>query len=303
MDSLQRTVELADCGALVFRLLPGTRLTVSSQGVEKSFDADLADTVIIYRQAGTDVDLGATYEPAGVIETAFSEADIHRVLERTGKGDPANQLDCGACGYPSCREKALAVLRGLAEPEMCIPHMRRLAEQRVDRIIETSPNGIVVLDDRLRILSMNPAFRKMFMCSDGLAGKHISVLMDAEPFERLASGKQKLVAEDVEHKRYNLSCHQVAYALEEDGQYVGIFVNRTGDRRSQAELDRLRSQTVLQARQLLEHQQAVAQQMAELLGENAARGEKLLEDLLGLAGGDDLDRKRDTKQWLTDTYT
>ena len=70
---------------------------------------------------------------------------------------------------------------------MCIPHMKRLAEQRVDRIIETSPNGIVILDEHLHILHMNPAFRKFFLCSDAVYGQPISYLMDPEPFVRLSS--------------------------------------------------------------------------------------------------------------------
>jgi Na+-translocating ferredoxin:NAD+ oxidoreductase RNF subunit RnfB len=92
----------------------------------------------------------------------------------TGKALPENQLNCGACGYSTCREKAIAVIEGLAEPEMCLPFARRLAEQRVDRIIETSPNGILILDKHLSILSMNPAFRTMFQCSNAICGKPVS---------------------------------------------------------------------------------------------------------------------------------
>ncbi len=63
-----------------------------------------------------------------------SEEEIQRILERTGKFDPEQQLNCGACGYGSCREKAIAVAHGMAEPEMCIPYMRQLAERRTDHL-------------------------------------------------------------------------------------------------------------------------------------------------------------------------
>ena len=76
-----------------------------------------------------------------------------------------DQLNCGACGYKSCREKAIAVINGMAEVEMCLPYMRTLAEKRTDKIIESSPNGIVILNNKLEILHTNPAFRKMFKCS------------------------------------------------------------------------------------------------------------------------------------------
>ena len=127
------------------------------------------------------------------------------------------------------------MIRGMAEPEMCIPHMKRLAEQRVDRIIETSPNGIVVLDEHLRILHMNPAFQKFFMCSEALCGQPIACLMDPEPFERLASGQEQHVEMTVEHKKYGLVCHQILYPLREESQYVGIMVNITQQPRQPAE--------------------------------------------------------------------
>jgi signal transduction histidine kinase len=56
-------------------------------------------------------------------EVAVPEEEIRRILARTGKNSPADELDCGACGYPSCREKAIAVSRGKAEVEMCLPYL------------------------------------------------------------------------------------------------------------------------------------------------------------------------------------
>jgi PAS domain S-box-containing protein len=239
----------------------------------------------------------------------ISEEQIREVLEQTGKASPENQLNCGACGYPSCREKAIAVIRGMAELEMCIPYMKRLAEQRTDRIIETSPNGIVILDDQLRIISMNPAFRDFFMCSEAVCGKPISYLMDPDPFERLASGTEESVEMVETHSNYNLVCHQIIYALREDKQYVGIFVNITKNKTHKDKLDKLRGQTVLQARELLDHQINMAQNIAKYLGESTAQSEALLEKLMLFASdasGDKDDSDKDDRygrEWIKDIYT
>jgi iron only hydrogenase large subunit-like protein/uncharacterized Fe-S cluster-containing protein len=252
-------------------------------------------------------ELATRFRRGGDADQPVTEEQIRHVLEMTGKARETEQLNCGACGYPTCRDKAVAVIRGMAEPEMCIPHMKRLAEQRVDRIIETSPNGIVILDEHLHILHMNPAFRGFFMCSDAVYGQPISYLLDPEPFERLSSGQEQLVEMTVEYKQYNLVCHQILYPLVEEKQYVGILVNITHSRTSQEKLDHLRAQTVLQARELLEHQIQMAQQLAQYLGESTAKGEDLVEKLVMLteedsdrpAGGD----TRKSGQWLRDTYT
>ncbi len=254
-------------------------------------------------------ELETVFQRAAVDEALeITEEAIRQVLNKTGKAAVENQLNCGACGYSTCREKAIAVIRGLAQPEMCMPYMKRLAEQRVDRIIETSPNGIVILDERLHILGMNPAFQRYFHCTDTVCGRPISCLMDPEPFERLATGQERLVERTVHHKKYDMTCHQVHYPLPEDRQFVGIFVNVTNTQNSQRKLDELRAQTVLQARELLNQQMHLAETVATALGESTARGEALLDRLMLLAEQQEHDEQstvvsRAREKWLRDTYT
>ncbi|MBN2584210.1 MAG: PAS domain S-box protein [Planctomycetes bacterium] len=236
-------------------------------------------------------------------ETIVSEDDIRRALEMTGKGRPEDQLNCGACGYATCRAKAVAVVRGMAEPEMCLPYMKRQAERRTDRIIETSPNGIVILDEQLNILSMNPAFRRFFMSSEAVCGKRISYLMDPEPFERLAAGTERMIEVTVRHDRYHMVCHQILYALPEDRQYVGIFVNITRSLDNQRKLDNLRATTAMQAQELLEHQIAMAQKIAQFLGESTAQGQQLVENLLRLTENDARKPAEKGAAWIWRTST
>lgn len=224
------------------------------------------------------------------LDQQFDEGQIRDILAMVGKVNEEDRLDCGACGYPTCWDKAVAVLRGLAEPTMCIPRMRHLAEQRTDRIIETSPNGIVILDSHLNILHMNRAFRRFFTCSEAVCGRPISILMDPEPFERTlttatTTGEEadQPIEVTVEHKRYGLVSHQIHYRLPEENQLVGIFVNITGSRDNQQKLDRVRAETINQARDLLQHQLDMAETIARALGESTARGESLVEKLLTLA--------------------
>ena len=249
------------------------------------------------------VSFSAKYEAEPIdAEAEISEQEIKKVLEATGKANPEDQLNCGACGYDTCRDKAIAVIRGLAETEMCIPYMRRLAEQRKDKIIETSPNGIVMLTDKLNIISMNPAFRKMFLCSEAVLGKHISYLVDPEPFEKIVTDQESLIEETVKHPRYNLIAHQIIYRLQGEDQIVGIFVNITGRKKNEEELETLRAKTLHQAREMLEHQIGMAQKIALYLGESSARGEELIESLMKLAA-DEKDDKKKKKDSRWDIFT
>jgi iron only hydrogenase large subunit-like protein/uncharacterized Fe-S cluster-containing protein len=235
-----------------------------------------------------DVDLfRAVFQEGASVIRQVSEEEILQVLERTGKSDPQQQLNCGACGYDSCREKATAVVLGMAEPEMCIPYMRRLAERRTDQVFTTTPNGIVILDEELHILGINPAFKKFFLCSDAVLGRHISYLMDPAPFEKLITGAADTLDITVTHQHYNLLCRELFYTLKQDKQIVGIFINITSQQEQEKKLKEIRSQTIEQANELLEHQIRMAQNMAQFLGESTARGEELVRKLLTLSEGDE----------------
>lgn len=280
--------------------MPGSRPLLSRRDGVLRYATAVPGTIPGSREA--DSDTSAQYASSMIdTDTDITEEKIRKVLEATGKSTPEDQLNCGACGYSSCRDKAIAVIRGMAEAEMCIPWMRRLAEQRTDRIIETSPNGIVICDSQLHIISMNPTFRRFFYCSEGALGRHISYLLDPEPFEKVVTGAEELVELTVRHERYNLVTHQIVYPLRDEKQLVGIFVNITMAQTSRRQLDDLRRQTITQARELLGHQIAMAQQMAKLLGESSARGEELVENLLKLVtdvpAAKDSDEKGTTRRW------
>lgn len=247
--------------------------------------------------------LDAAYDAEHRVPRSFTEEEIRAVLERTGKSRPEDQLDCGACGYSSCRAKAIAVLRGMVDPGVCIPVMRRLAEQRSDRIMDTSPNGIVILDQRLCVLGTNPAFRTLFRCTEAACGKHVSELMDPEPFLQLAAGRAPRLETTVRHAKQGIVCHEILYALPEDGQYVGIFVNVTQTERERESLERLRSQTLAQGRELLQHQFEMAQQVTRFLGESTAKGELLVQNLLKVARDPSDDDRGGAMERIWDTYT
>lgn len=210
----------------------------------------------------------------------FSEAQIRQVLQITGKNEVSDELNCTACGYPSCRDKAIAVLRGMAEPEMCIPFMRRKAEQQFDTMISHDPNGILLLDHHLNILHMNSAFKKMFSCSDALLGRKISYLFDPGIYERLQTGKETVIREANHFSSYNLICHVVAYTLPEEQHYVGVYVDTTDTQSSKEKLTAIKSETVIKAQELIDHQINMAHELARFLGENTAMGESLMKKLI-----------------------
>jgi iron only hydrogenase large subunit-like protein/nitrogen-specific signal transduction histidine kinase len=69
------------------------------------------------------LDLTRTYRSLDQRITGIDEAEIGEILKRMGKRTEEDELNCGACGYPTCREHAVAIHKGLAESEMCLPYV------------------------------------------------------------------------------------------------------------------------------------------------------------------------------------
>lgn len=224
-----------------------------------------------------------TFSPQPLPGQKINESALRQALVRIGKVDPRDRLDCGACGYPSCLDKARAVALGLAEPEMCMPYMRYLAERRTDRIIETSPNGIVILDKDLHILSMNPAFCQIYLCSQSTLGRHISYITDPAPFEAVATDPSRKIERTVRDPAYGRVFHQIVYAMPDEQQLVGIFVDITAHTLTRERLAVLHREATTKSRQLLEHQVRMAQDITRMLAQYTARGEDLVKSILETA--------------------
>jgi len=80
------------------------------------------------------VDLHRTFTDLSMRLPIPSEEDIRAVLKQTNKIGPEDELNCGACGYPSCRDKAIAVYQGLAEAQMCLPYLIEQLEENVVKL-------------------------------------------------------------------------------------------------------------------------------------------------------------------------
>jgi iron only hydrogenase large subunit-like protein len=251
----------------------------------------------------TSLETGTHFSAKKFDERNPEEKEIKDLLLKIGKTDDSDHLNCGACGYDTCREKARAVLNGMAEVEMCIPYMRYISEKRTDKIIESTPNGIVILNEDLNVIHMNASFKSFFKCDEAFIGKKISAIIDIEPFEELAAGDKELVETTAEFENLNLVFHVLLYKLREDNQIVGIFVDITKNLADRNKLVSLRARTLIQAQELLEHQIEMAQKLAKFLGESTAKGESLVESLMSLT--EDEEKKKDSprKNWLWDTYT
>jgi PAS domain S-box-containing protein len=233
--------------------------------------------------AAEGIDLRCHISTVPIVRPYYDEESIRKILEETGKHTTEDELNCGACGYSSCRENAVAVLSGMAEHTMCIPWMRRLAERKADEIIDHSPNAIVIVDSNLRIVEFNPAFSSLFSCTPALIGKPLSTLMDPEDFEKVMAKAADIITNKlVSYPNYHVSASINIYRLEGEDLVVGILANINKSSDGLSRLDQIREETLANAQQVIEKQMRMAQEIAGILGETTSETRVLLRKLTQL---------------------
>lgn len=216
-----------------------------------------------------------------------SERDIRAVLAKTGKFKPEDELNCGACGYPTCREKAIAVLNGNADLEMCIPYMRKRAESMSYEIIQNSPNGIIMMDYDLKISESNSLARKLLGINlDDPKGTYLYESINAaEFFQAVSVGKdvhkQKIYIE--ESKRY---VDMNIILLPEHKTLFAVLKDVTDAVEYSKELDEVREKTLETTDAVIKKQMRVAQEIASLLGETTAETKVALLKLKNTLAGE-----------------
>ena len=136
--------------------------------MEKYHRSPIKDYVSIANYAGSkdfDViqpDIDSLHKNFSYIEHRLlppSEIEISNVLRKMGKVKESDMLNCGSCGYNTCREKAIAICQGKAEYSMCLPYLKEKAESFSDTIVQHTPNGLIVLNEDLEVQQINDAAR------------------------------------------------------------------------------------------------------------------------------------------------
>lgn len=200
-----------------------------------------------------------------------TEREITEVLARTGKTKPEDELNCGACGYSTCREKAWAVLNGYADIEMCLPYMRKRAESMSYEIIRNNPEGVVVLDRDMKIVDINSkAAMLLGMESTGAIGRlAVDFFNPADFMTALAENR------NVEVSRMFIpvtGCYidLTISLLSDHGMLFGIMKDVTRKVNYDDKLSAVKMETLMTTDEVIKKQMRVAQEIASLLGETTA---------------------------------
>ena len=201
-----------------------------------------------------------------------SESEIMSVLRQMGKFKPSDELNCGSCGYNSCREKAIAIIQGKAESSMCLPFLKDKAESFSDTIVKNTPNGLIVLNEDLEVQQVNKAARKIMniRSESDVLGEPVVRILDPAVFVQVKNTGRTVMDQRVYLAEYKRYIEQTVMYDQDSRLLVGIMRDITDEEAEREKKARINRQTVEVANTVVEKQMRIVQEIASLLGETAA---------------------------------
>ena len=201
-----------------------------------------------------------------------TDMEIMNVLRQMGKFKPSQELNCGSCGYNTCREKAIAILQGKAEISMCLPFLKDKAESFSDAIVKNTPNGLIVLNEQLEVQQINDAARKMMniRSANDIVGDQVVRILDPAVFMNVLRDKRNVRDERVYLAEYRRYVEQSVVYDQDSRLLICIMRDITDEQDEREKKEKISRQTIEVADKVVDKQMRIVQEIASLLGETAA---------------------------------
>ncbi|MDE7137367.1 MAG: histidine kinase, partial [Ruminococcus sp.] len=201
-----------------------------------------------------------------------SEYEINEIMKRMGKFRPEQELNCGSCGYNTCREKAVAIYQGKAEISMCLPFLKDKAESFSDTIVKNTPNGLIVLNDMLEVQQINKVALSIMnlRSADDILGDQVIRILDPCSFIEVQSTGRGIYNERTYLAEYQRYVEQTIVPDRESHMLICIMRDVTDEENEREKKESISRQTVEVADRVVDRQMRIVQEIASLLGETAA---------------------------------
>lgn len=218
------------------------------------------------------VELKKTFTYIEQRNTKPSEIEINNILRQMGKFKPSQELNCGSCGYNTCREKAIAIIQGKAEISMCLPFLKDKAESFSDTIVNNSPNGLIVLNEQLEVQQINDSARKIMniRSASDILGDQVIRILDPTVFMQVISTGRDIRDERVYLAEYKRYVEQTVVHDKDSHLLISIMRDVTDEEKEREKKEDISRQTIEVADKVVDKQMRIVQEIASLLGETAA---------------------------------
>ncbi|MBE6107432.1 MAG: histidine kinase [Erysipelotrichaceae bacterium] len=233
------------------------------------------------KESNPEVDVKACWQAEELPRFHHSDAEIQDILYLMGKTNRSKEHDCGACGYETCRDKAIAVLEGKADPKLCLPNALENAQSMSNLIIENTPNGIIVMDKDYNIREINPVARHMLRLDDlNPIGLPVMSVLPCEELEKMLHTNQHTQYLTYHYDQYGLLLSHALTKLDDEQMSFLILMDLTVEETKEKVIKKMKQQTLEITQNVIDDQMRAVQEIASLLGETTAKSKVALTKLM-----------------------
>jgi len=223
------------------------------------------------------VDISTDHQKIKSNDLPGTDREIEAILAKTGKLKPEDELNCGVCGYSTCRAKAWAVLNGYADIDMCLPYMRKKAESMSYEIIQNSPNGIIVVDNELKIVDINAkALNLIGVTGYDVKGEYIVEHLEPTDFVQALNDERNVLRNKLYIPKTKSYVELAITYMREHKVMFAVMKDITDDVNFNEKLNNVKIETFKTTDEVIKKQMRVAQEIASLLGETTAESKVAL---------------------------
>jgi len=249
--------------------------------MEKYHKTPVEDFIEVTSYAGDedyDVEMPSSYEldkrfsKLKISATTPDDFEINQILRKMGKFKPSDELNCGSCGYDTCRLKAIAIYQGKADISMCLPYLKDKAESFSDSIVKNTPNSLIVLNDNLEVQQINKAALELMNLRNesDVLGEGIIRILDPTVFVNVRSSKRSVHDQKVYLPEYKKYVRQTVLYDDVYKLIICIMRDITSEELARERKETISKQTIEIADKVVDKQMRIVQEIASLLGETAA---------------------------------
>lgn len=221
------------------------------------------------------------YAPIDHTSAMPDEAQIAEILRQMGKTRPQDELNCGTCGYNTCREKAVAIFHGKAEISMCLPYLMERAESFSADVVKNIPSPLLVLNDQLEVQQINVAAMRMMRLNapSDILGEPLVRVLDPSICEKVRQTGIGVFNQRMYLAEYRRFVKQTVVPVEQGKMLLCILHDVTDEEEIRQRREEIKQETVEVADQVVAKQMRIVQEIASLLGETAAETKVALSKL------------------------
>ncbi len=226
------------------------------------------------------VDVQRSFQDKKIFDKEPDLRQLDIIMMNMGKYSKNDELNCGACGYMSCKEKAVAIYNDRAHSDDCMIFLRNKAESIKESLIDNSPNGICTVGNDYLIKTYNPKFYEMFNRDDiSMQDLPIDYFFDKSLFKKVIEEKESIINKKI----YDMSIEKYLYINviynSDHNLAISFFSDITANEKKREELEKVKAETLLKTQEVIDKQMRVAQEIAGLLGETTAETKMSLKSL------------------------